>query len=98
MTDVLVLNETTTPGLAAVTRDELAVKLGVNFMVDTGPIHRRRETVVQAIDGGSVPLARAVAKALDARFAPGRLEHTVETLIQGRTPRVVVFVGSDRMR
>jgi hypothetical protein len=42
--------------------------------------------------------SRAVAKALDARFTPGRLEHTVETLIQGRTPRVVVFVGSNRMR
>jgi hypothetical protein len=97
-TDVLVLNETKIEGLAAVTRDELAADLGVNVMVDTGPVHTRKQTVVQAIGATDTALARTVADALDARFDPGPLEHAVKPPIEDRALRVVVFVGSDRMR
>jgi hypothetical protein len=97
-TDVLVLNETETAGVAAVARDELAAKLGIRSMVDTGPVHGRKQTVVQAIGAVDITLARTVADALDARFDPGPLKHTIDATIPGRDPRVVVFVGSDRMR
>ena len=97
-TDVLVLNETKIAGLAGVTSDELRAALGIDVMVDTGPVRGRKQTVVQAVSAADITLARSVADALHARFDAGPLQHAVEPPIEDRALRVVVFVGSDRMR
>jgi hypothetical protein len=89
---VLVLNQTTTPGLASQAAMEVR-ELGVDAAADTSP-PTRQETVVQVARPGAEPLARRVAALLG-----GRVESAAEPP-PGLPfePDVVVRLGTDRMR
>jgi hypothetical protein len=91
--EVLVLNETDTPGLAAAAGAELR-EIGIDAAMDASPPPRRSETVVQIARPGAEPLARRVAQLLG-----GSVEPTLLPYVSGPIePDVVVRLGRDRMR
>jgi hypothetical protein len=89
---VLVLNETTTAGLASATANAIR-DLGVETAADTSPPPTRRDSVVQIARPDAEPLARRVARLLglpvESATPPPDLPFVAD---------VVVRLGSDRMR
>jgi LytR cell envelope-related transcriptional attenuator len=94
-TDVLVLNETAVEGLAAATRDELVAELGIEAMVDARQPTRER-SVVHAMSPADEPLARRIAAALRLPLDSAAIRPV--STPDGRPPRVVVLLGTDRTR
>ena len=94
--DVLVLNETTIAGLASATRDQLKTTLGIQAAADTGPSWTRKRSVVHPMSPADEPLARRIAAELRLPVDPAAIPPVRDPA--GRQPKVVVLLGSDRMR
>ena len=94
--DVLVLNETTIAGLASATRDQLKTTLGIQAAADTGPSWTRKRSVVHPMSPADEPLARRIAAELRLPVDPAAIPPVRDPA--GRQPKVVVLLGTDRMR
>jgi hypothetical protein len=94
--DVLVLNETSIEGLASATRDALRTTAGIDAMVDAVPSTARKRSVVHAMSPADEPLARRIAAALQLPLDSAAIPPV--STPDGRPPKVVVLLGTDRMR
>ena len=83
-------------GLASATRDQLKTTLGIQAAADTGPSWTRKRSVVHPMSPADEPLARRIAAELRLPVDPAAIPPVRDPA--GRQPKVVVLLGSDRMR